>query len=193
MENSKKSQVPIRRDAIEDQVLVALRRIIRSIDIHSRTLVKHYGLTGPQLVVLQEIAKHDEITPGRLARAVSLSQATVTGILDRLEKRSLIARRRSEIDRRRVMVSATQEAGHMLDTGPPIMQLSFVGAFKGLQSWEQTLILSALQRLVALMDAEALVAAPIMTTEAICSPEENSLSGLPTDITMEKENGKDRH
>jgi DNA-binding MarR family transcriptional regulator len=192
MADLKKSQVP-RRDAIEDQVLVALRRIIRSIDIHSRTLVKHYGLTGPQLVVLQEISKHDEITPGCLAEAVSLSQATVTGILDRLEKRGLIARRRSETDRRRVLVSITVQADHMLDTGPPIMQLSFVDAFKGLQNWEQTMILSALQRLVALMDAEALVAAPIMTTETICSPEENLLSGPPTDITMEKEHGKDRH
>lgn len=192
MEDLKKPQVP-RQEAIEDQVLVALRRIIRSIDIHSRTLVKHYGLTGPQLVVLQEISKHNHIMPGRLAEAVSLSQATVTGILDRLEKRGLIARRRSETDRRRVLLSITLEAVHMLDTGPPIMQLSFVDAFKGLQNWEQTMILSALQRLVALMDAEALVAAPIMTTETLCSPEENLLSGSLTDIPMEKEDGKDRH
>ena len=174
-------------------MLVALRQIIRSIDIHSRTLVKYYGLTGPQLVVLQEISKHDEITPGRLAEAVSLSQATVTGILDRLKKRGLIARRRSETDRRRVLVSTTLEAVHMLDTGPPIMQLSFVEAFKGLQHWEQTMILSALQRLVTLMNAEALVAAPLMTAEPVYSPEENVLSGSPTDIPMEREDGKDRH
>jgi len=192
MEDQNIPQTP-RRDAIEDQVLVALRQIIRSIDIHSRTLVKYYGLTGPQLVVLQEISKHDEITPGRLAEAVSLSQATVTGILDRLKKRGLIARRRSETDRRRVLVSITLEAVRMLDTGPPIMQLSFVEAFKGLQNWEQTMILSALQRLVTLMNAEALVAVPLMTAEPIYSPEENLLSGLPTDISMGKEDGKDRH
>jgi len=192
MEDLNKPQDP-RRDAIEDQVLVALRRIIRSIDIHSRTLVKYYGLTGPQLVVLQEISKHDKITSGRLAEAVSLSQATMTGILDRLNKRGLIARRRSETDRRRVLVSITREAVHMLDTGPPNMQLSFVEAFKGLQNWEQTMILSALQRLVTLMNAEALVAAPLMTAEPIYPPEENSITGSPTDMPMEKEDGKDRH
>jgi DNA-binding MarR family transcriptional regulator len=160
-------------ETIEHQVLLALRRIIRSIDIHSRTLVKHYGFTGPQLVVLQEISKHKEIMPGRLAKAVSLSQATVTGILDRLESRGLIARRRSETDRRSVLVSPTPKAFHMLNTGPPIMQVSFVEAFQRLEDWEQTQILSALQRLVSLMNAEALDVSPMLDTNAVDSRPED--------------------
>jgi DNA-binding MarR family transcriptional regulator len=156
-----------RREPIEDQVLVALRRIIRSIDIHSRALVKHYGLTGPQAVVLQEISKHDEITPGRLADAVSLSQATISGILERLNKRGFITRRRSESDRRRVLIRSTPEADQMLEKGPPIMQLSFVRAFNGLEEWEQTMILSSLQRLVTLMDAEDLKSSPMLTTDSL--------------------------
>ena len=171
-----KPNVP-NQGAIENQVLVALRRIIRSIDIHSRALVKHYGFTGPQLVVLQEIAKHGEITPGRLANAVSLSQATVSGILERLQKRGLIDRRRSETDRRQVLVRSTREATYMLETGPPIMQLSFVEAFNGLESWEQTMILSSLQRLVSLMDAETLDAAPMLATEAIYTLPDNLQAG----------------
>lgn len=161
-------------EPIENQVLLALRRIIRVIDIHSRTLFKHYGLTGPQLVILLEIAKFDEITPGRLARAVSLSQATVTGILDRLENRGLIARRRSTNDRRSVLVKTTSEADHMLDTGPPIMQGSFLEAFRCLEDWEQTNILSSLQRLVTLMNAEAVDVATILDTDIISQFEKPS-------------------
>jgi len=153
-------------EAIERRVLLALRRIIRSIDMHSRSLVKHYGLTGPQFVVLQEISKHEEIMPGKLAKAVSLSQATVTGILDRLENRDLIVRRRSETDRRSVLVSPTHEAFRLLNTGPPIMQVSFVEAFQRLEDWEQNQILSALQRLVTMMNADALDAAPILNSNA---------------------------
>jgi len=160
------------QEPIENQVLVALRRIIRSIDMHSRTLKKYYGLTGPQLVTLQEISKHDEITPGSLAKAVSLSQATVTGILERLEKSGFIARRRSETDRRKVLVKTTSEADHMLTTGPPIMQVSFIEAFNRLPVWEQTMILSSLQHLVTLMNAEFLDAAPILATDAINTPTE---------------------
>ncbi len=174
-----------RSEPIENQVLVALRRIIRSIDMHSRTLSKFYGLTGPQLIVLQELSKNGEITPGRLAKAISLSQATVTGILDRLEKRGLIKRRRSNTDRRRVWVSTTAQADHMLNTGPPIMQVSFIEAFKRLQDWEQTMILSSLQHLVALMNAEAVDASPILTTDTSLSPTEEYRSGLKANPATE--------
>lgn len=192
MGNPAQPNIP-KQGAIENQVLVALRRIIRSIDIHSRALVKHYGFTGPQLVVLQEIAKHGEITPGRLAHAVSLSQATVSGILERLQKRGLIVRRRSEADRRHVLVRSTRETTHMLETGPPIMQLSFVEAFNGLESWEQTMILSSLQRLVSLMDAETLDAAPMLATEAIYTLPDKPQAGSSAMNHVEKNYGKNRH
>ena len=180
----------MRQEPIENQVLIALRRIIRSIDMHSRSLVKYYGLTGPQLIILQEISKNEEITPSRLASAISLSQATVSGILERLEKRDLITRRRSDSDRRKVLVKTTSKADQMLDSGPPIMQISFVDAFKNLQDWEQTMILSSLQHLVNLMNAESLDAAPILATDATLSPTEMSLSNLSSNPAMEKNNGK---
>ncbi|HSL18147.1 MAG TPA: MarR family transcriptional regulator, partial [Methylomirabilota bacterium] len=61
------------------QVLAALRRIIRAIDLHSRSLVQRYGLTGPQLVVLKELIDRPPQSVSALAGAVNLSQATVTG------------------------------------------------------------------------------------------------------------------
>jgi DNA-binding MarR family transcriptional regulator len=180
----------VKQEPIENQVLVALRKIIRSIDMHSRNLVKYYGMTGPQLVILQEISRHDEITPGSLAKEASLSQATVTGILERLEKRGLISRRRSESDRRRVLIKTTPLADNMLDSGPPIMQVSFIEAFNRLQDWEQTMILSSLQHLVTLMNAESIDAAPILATDATLSQAEESLSGSSPEVGMEKKNGK---
>ena len=150
-----------------DQVLISLRRIIQSIDLHSRYLVKRVGLTGPQLVILQEVHQSGEVATGEIARAISLSQATVTGILERMEKRGLVTRRRSDIDRRRVIVSLTPTGEALLAEAPPLMQESFVDEFSQLQDWEQSMILSALQRLVSMMDAKTLKAAPILTTGPI--------------------------
>lgn len=150
-----------------DQVLVSLRKIIQSIDMHSCSLVKRFGLTGPQLVVLREIANRRETTAGEIARAVSLGQATLTGILDRLEKRGLINRWRSEPDRRRVQLQATQAAQALLDETPPLMQEAFVEAFSNLQEWEKSMILASLQRLVTLMDAGGIQAAPILATGSL--------------------------
>jgi DNA-binding MarR family transcriptional regulator len=145
-------------------VVTALRRIIRAIDLRSRHLVTHYGLTGPQLVVLRQLAASDGTPVGMLTRAVHLSQATVTGILDRLEKRGLVRRERSTGDRRRVLVWLTQAGEQLLATAPPLLQEEFRAAFDRLEDWEQTQILSSLQRVVSMMEAKDIEATPILTT-----------------------------
>ncbi len=157
------------RRTTSDSVMIALRKIIQAIDMNSKKLVKRVGLTGPQLVILQEISSLGEVTAGEIARAVSLSQATLTGILERMEKRGLLSRRRSKHDKRRVMVSITESGMKILDDAPSLMQEEFVDGFSSLQEWEQNMILSSLQRLVSIMDAKAIQAAPFLATSAISS------------------------
>jgi len=130
-----------------DEVLIAIRRVIQSIDLHSKHLVKQFGLTGPQLIILREISQTDKITASDISKAISLSQATVTGVLDRLEKRGYLVRKRSKQDRRRTLVEITASGNHILATAPPLMQESFIEQFVELQTWEQHLILSSLHRL----------------------------------------------
>ena len=164
---------------VSEQVLVALRKIIQSIELHSRTLVKRFGLTSPQLIVLREIKAHGEVTAGEIAHAVSLSQATVTGIIERLEKRGLIYRQRSCNDRRKILLQATQEAVTLLAEAPPLMQESFIKAFGELQDWEKSMILSSLQRLVTLMDAQHINAAPILTTDTLDASQDEAACKTP--------------
>jgi DNA-binding MarR family transcriptional regulator len=145
-----------------DRVMIALRKIIQALELNSRQLVKRVGLTGPQLVILQEIAHLGEVNVGEIAQAVSLRQATVTGILERMEKRGLLTRRRSRHDKRRVMVGITDHGRTLLQQAPPLMQETFVERFYGLQEWEQNMILVSLQRLVSIMDAQTIQAAPFL-------------------------------
>jgi DNA-binding MarR family transcriptional regulator len=152
---------------LSDRVLVAIRRIIQAIDLHSRYLAKHFGLTGPQLMILREVAAGGDQSVGDVARAVSLSQATVTGICERLEKRALITRMRAETDRRRVLVTITETGSDFLRQAPPPMQESFIEQFDRLKDWEQMMILSSLQRLVELTNAKKIDAAPILSTGPI--------------------------
>jgi DNA-binding MarR family transcriptional regulator len=156
-----------KNDSIEklkvcNEVLIAIRRIIQSVDLHSRYLVRQFGLTGPQLIVLQVIATRGEISISEIAKAVSLGQPTVTGILERLENRGLIIRRRSKSDKRRIYISATEACKKLLEKAPPPMQEHFIQSFKTLEDWEQTMILAALQRIVSLMDAKTIQVAPIL-------------------------------
>jgi DNA-binding MarR family transcriptional regulator len=157
----------LKKESSSDAVLIELRRIIQSIDLHSRTLVKRFGLTGPQLTVLKTLDREGEVSVGELSKIVSLRQATVTGILERLEKRGLISRRRSDKDRRRVLVLTTENADRLLSKAPSLLQDSFVDQFNNLDDWEQSMIKSALQRIVTMMDAKKINAEPILTTGPI--------------------------
>ncbi|AFT69171.1 Transcriptional regulator, MarR family [Alloalcanivorax dieselolei B5] len=153
--------------ARHDEVLIALRQIIRATDLYSRKLSKVAGLTAPQLLVLQAIKPHGELTMGDIANEVSVSQATVTTILDRLEKRGLIERKRGEQDKRRVYASLTGEGGAILERAPTPLQEEFMARFEQLQDWEQTLILSSLQRVAAMMNAGDIDASPVLDLGAI--------------------------
>jgi DNA-binding MarR family transcriptional regulator len=153
-----------REQTLSKEVLISLRRIMQAIDMHSKSLNKKYGITGPQLVILQELSEHEDISVGELAKIVSLGQATVTGVLNRLEKRGFIIRKRSEEDKRRVYIRATEACKKLLDEAPTPLQETFLSQFEKLQNWEQHLILSSLQRMVVLMDAKSIDAAPILAT-----------------------------
>lgn len=148
-------------DNIEN-VLITLRRIIRAADLHSKHLVKTAGLTAPQLLLLQAIRERGDVTIGELAKGINLSQATVTTILDRLEKREFVYRLRSQQDKRKVNAYLTQSGEHMLDNAPTPLQAHFVRRFYALPDWEQNMILSSLQRVAHMMDAEHLDASPFL-------------------------------
>lgn len=155
------------RDAWGGALLIALRRITRAIDLHSRTLLRDHQLTGPQLLVLRTVQRHGETLAGVVAREISLSQPTVTGILTRLEAKGLVARRRSDEDRRKILLRATPAAEVMMAQAPPLLQESFLRQYEALPEWQQTQILSSFQRVVAMMDADTLDAAPVLATGEI--------------------------
>lgn len=145
-----------------DDILVSIRRITRAIDLQSKQLVKQTGLTAPQLVVMQTIRKHGTISPSAVAKEVALSQATITSILDRLERAELVRRDRSEEDKRVVHVCLTLTGQQRLEEAPELLQSGFLRQYRKLEDWERNMLVSALQRVATMMDAEGLDASPIL-------------------------------
>lgn len=149
---------------MENEIVAALRRIIRAVDLHSRKLYEEYGLTGPQLAVLYHVHRLQGAPASALARAVHLSRPTVTGILDRLSRRGLVERRPDPRDGRSHRVHVTEAGRDMLANAPSLLQHRFRRELAALEDWEQSMILSSLQRMAAMMDAESISAAPVLTT-----------------------------
>ncbi|NVK21283.1 MAG: MarR family transcriptional regulator [Kangiellaceae bacterium] len=147
---------------IVSDVLSAVRRIIRAVDLNSKRLYKECGLTAPQLLLLSMIDKHPNQTIKNLSDDMSLSQGTVTIILDKLQSKSLIVRQRSSLDKRKTHIQLTEQGATLLALAPSPLQDSFLDNFSELEDWEQSQILSSLQKLAALMDAKAIDAAPVL-------------------------------
>jgi DNA-binding MarR family transcriptional regulator len=151
----------------EERIFVALRRIIRSVDLHSRQLVERTGLTGPQLALLREAARMDKPMASELADAIHLSRATVTGILDRLEMRGLIERVRNGRDRRSIFVQITPQGEAQLKAAPSGLQEHFLQKLGRLEPWEQNNILTTLNRVVGMMETESENASSFSTLSAV--------------------------
>jgi DNA-binding MarR family transcriptional regulator len=147
------------------EILIYLRKIIQAISLYSRDLSRKYGLTTPQLVIMNEISNRGRISVSELARSISLTQATVTDILNRLEKRGLITKQRSDKDKRLIMILPTETCVQILQKAPPPLQEAFIDRFSGLAEWEQMMILSALRRVVDLMAAEKIEAEPFLSSD----------------------------
>ena len=150
--------------SIEDAVLRSLRRINRAVDLHSCQLASLHQLTGPQLVCLRAIDNLGTTTPSVLAREVSLSQATLTGIVDRLDKRGLVERRRDKQDRRRVLLRSTEAGRQLVEQAPSPLQDTLAANLRRLPADEQERLAATLQQVVRMMEADALDASPMLTT-----------------------------
>jgi len=145
-----------------EELLIALRQVIRAIGLYSKKLSKETGLTSPQLLVLQAVAEHDDAMVKEVAKTINLSSATITSILDRLEKRDLVTRTRSTTDKRKVGISLTAEGTEIIKDSPTPLQEHFIARFEAMETWEQSQMLATMQRIAGMMDAEELDASPVL-------------------------------
>lgn len=148
-ENTK--NITIRYDL---NILHSLRKIIRAVDLHSRKLKSDYDITAPQLVCLLTVKEYAPISMAQLAKEVHLSPSTLVGIVDRLEKKNWIKRKRGVKDRRQMYLYTTQEGDEFYEKAPSPLQGNLAGALAELSELEQATISLSLEQIVKMMDAE---------------------------------------
>lgn len=167
--------------SLDLRILRALRRIIQAVDIHSRKLASAHNITTPQLVTLLWIVETGSTTVSDIAREIHLSNSTVVGILDRLESKGWIERERSTHDRRQVLVRATPSGTELARSAPSPLQDVFAGALHELPEFEQTTIALSLERIVDLMEARDIDAAPLLDAGEVFHAANPHAPGEPGD------------
>jgi DNA-binding MarR family transcriptional regulator len=148
-------------------ILQSLRRIIRAVELHSRGLLSRHGITGPRLACLTLLCNDGPMTSADLSRQLYVSASTVTGIVDRLESAGLVERRRDGEDRRCVYVRATRKGRLLASQTPSSLQDRLAERLRRVPARERAGIRTALERVVEMMEARDLDAAPILTPGSV--------------------------
>ena len=145
-----------------EDVLTSLRRIIRATDLQSQKLARSTGLTTSQILVLQTVEANPRVSQKRICEEISLKQATVTSILEKLEAKGLVTRERSGLDRRSVEVCLTDQGIDVLKEAPKLLQEKFANTFFHLEDWERLMIKSVLERISLMLEADQIDASPVL-------------------------------
>jgi DNA-binding MarR family transcriptional regulator len=103
------------RRRLTNEVKEALRDLRIQLGVLNHQVGTRLELKDVDLDCLDVIARHGPLSPTALARRAGVHPATMTGILDRLERAGWVARERDASDRRAVVVRALRDrAGELL-------------------------------------------------------------------------------
>lgn len=113
--------------------------------LKDRLLDRHLvplGITAAQLKVLRIVGRGDD-TAVALCRHLSIHSASMTRMLDRLERKGLIVRTQDGQDRRQVRLMLTEKGESLRSTFPP-MEAAAMNEFTGCLTTEELKCLESL-------------------------------------------------
>jgi len=132
-----------------------LRHLLQLLQTRSKKIRKETGITGPQLLAMKTLSEFPDLSISEIARRIYLHPATVVGIVDRLEARSFVKRRRSKKDLRQVNVRLTAKGKSALRKAPGATQAGQLGGLDTLPDKKLTSLSVSLAQLVRILDLSA--------------------------------------
>ena len=133
-------------EAFEMPLFQAMRRLQQDAEVHAKRLARYGGLSPVQLMILQVLASEGQLTASDLSWRVSLTAATLSGQIDRLEERGLLQRQRDDQDRRRQWLLLSDNGRALLQQAPALLSPEFRARFAALPQWERHALTAALLR-----------------------------------------------
>ena len=159
-----------KNDALSHQIVSTLRSITQKIDTHSRELWVQFGVTAPQIGVLRFLAEVREATVTSLCHELFVTQQTMAGIVQRLESKGLIHRKKDPSDRRKVILALTSEGASFSQSLPNLLRDQFLERLMSMSLSRRQSLLDNLLELSHLLDVNSVQLVPFLYTD----PPENS-------------------
>jgi len=149
------------------EILITIRKIVRSINLESKKVQKEHGVTIPQILCLSYLhaSSNFQSTQGEIRQFLNLNSSTTSGIIDRLEDKGFLARLPKQGDKRVVNIALTSKGAALLTHIPALLHDKLSDKLKLLPDNKLQQIQESLKTLVSLLNIEAIEASPMITIE----------------------------
>lgn len=149
------------------EILIHIRKIVRALNLESKRIQKEFGISIPQLLCLQFLSgkEYFRATHKEVADYLKLNSSTVTGIINRLEKKNLVARLPKSGDKRVTLISLTSSGFRMLEESPDLMHQQLAKKLPELPAETLAEIDISLRVLIDCLDIDHTDASPLLTIE----------------------------
>ncbi|QGY43290.1 MarR family transcriptional regulator [Maribellus comscasis] len=160
------------------EILIKIRKIVRSINLESKKIQKEYGVSIPQILSLNYLNESEnyQTTQGDLRKFLHLNSSTTSGIINRLENKGLVARLPKSGDKRVVTIALTSKGEKLLKQIPSLLHLQLSNKLQTLDENTLKNVEGTLELLVNLLEIEQIEASPMLTIEDHL--EENTLDRI---------------
>ncbi len=149
-------------------ILIKIRKIVRSINLESKKIQKEYGVSIPQVLCLNYLhsSPNYQSTQGDIRKFMNLNSSTASGIINRLEAKGLIARLPKSGDKRVVKIALTSNGAKLLDKIPALLHEQLSEKLQKLDVKTLAQIKTSLEMLIELLEISELDASPLITIES---------------------------
>ncbi|MFZ9028924.1 MAG: MarR family winged helix-turn-helix transcriptional regulator [Crocinitomicaceae bacterium] len=146
-------------------VLINIRKIIRSINLESKRIEKEHGISIPQYLCLNFLSSKGDYraTAKEIGTHLNLNPSTISGIISRLERKGYLAKLPNTSDKRSTYIYLTAIGEKTVTSIPDLLHEKLTKKLKSLSDKDLNELQSSLALLISFMEVEDVDASPVIT------------------------------
>ncbi|MBW2247825.1 MAG: MarR family transcriptional regulator [Deltaproteobacteria bacterium] len=138
------------------QIIYSIRRLIQASELYTKELNKKYQVSAAQLNCILTLYEYGPLPPSKIANHMMVKSSTITGVVDRLEKKGLAERMRNSPDRRVITIQLTEAGEKLAQNAPPPIQQKIIDGLKQTETAKKEQIVRSLNVLTDMLDIQDL-------------------------------------
>ncbi len=149
------------------EIIIKIRQIVRSINLESKKVQSDFGVSIPQVLCLEFLKQSPNYQASQkdIRDHLKLNSSTVTGIISRLESKSLLARLPKTGDKRVTYITLTSQGDELLKKTPDLLQQRLASKLSKLTPNDLSQINKSLDLLTRMLNIQDVDASPMLTAE----------------------------